>query len=165
MRPLPSNPTPHSRIKLTPPPDGSGWLTVRPTTSPTSGIVPASYVSTQAPPTPTSGTFPPRPYSSYSTTSSTTSLPHSTLHATHSSTSINTTGGGKKKGPAVAPKRGARKLVHVTALYDYQARSEQEWSMREGERFVLVNREAGDGWADVEKGGVTRSVPANYLDG
>lgn len=35
--------------------------------------------------------------------------------------------------------------------------------MRVGERFVLVSRDAGDGWADVERGGVVRSVPANYL--
>lgn len=41
--------------------------------------------------------------------------------------------------------------------------SDVEWSMREGERFVLVNRDSGDGWADVERGGVTKSVPANYI--
>lgn len=41
--------------------------------------------------------------------------------------------------------------------------SDAEWSMVEGERFVLVNRDGGDGWAEVEKGGVTRSVPANYI--
>jgi hypothetical protein len=70
---------------------------------------------------------------------------------------------GKKKGPAVAPKRGAKKLRYIAALYDYEARSDAEWSMTEGERFVLVHTEAGDGWADVEKGGVTKSVPANYI--
>jgi hypothetical protein len=63
----------------------------------------------------------------------------------------------------VAPKRGARKLEHVEALYPYEARSDAEWSMSEGERFVLVNRDAGDGWADVERGGITKSVPANYI--
>jgi len=70
---------------------------------------------------------------------------------------------GKKKGPAVAPKRGARKLNYVEALYDYESRSDAEWSMTEGERFVLVNKDGGDGWADVEKGGITKSVPANYI--
>lgn len=35
--------------------------------------------------------------------------------------------------------------------------------MKEGERFVLVRADEGDGWADVERGGVVRSVPANYL--
>lgn len=69
----------------------------------------------------------------------------------------------KKKGPAVAPKRGAKKLKYVVALYDYESRSDAEWSMSEGERFVLINKDGGDGWADVEKGGVTKSVPANYI--
>jgi formin-binding protein 1 len=70
---------------------------------------------------------------------------------------------GKKKGPAVAPKRGAKKLKYVEALYDYTAASEAEHSMVEGERFVLIKEDPGDGWAEVEKGGVVRSVPANYV--
>lgn len=69
----------------------------------------------------------------------------------------------RRKGPAVAPKRGAKKLKYVEALYDYEARSDAEHSMTEGERFVLVAKDAGDGWADVEKGGVRKSVPANYV--
>lgn len=72
-------------------------------------------------------------------------------------------GGVKKKGPAVAPKRGARKLEHVEAVYAYEARSDVEWSMSQGERFVLVSRDGGDGWAEVERGGITKSVPANYI--
>ena len=71
---------------------------------------------------------------------------------------------GKKKGPAVAPKRGAKKLNHVVALYDYAAQSDAEFSMVEGDRFVLVTRDTGDGWAEVEKGGQTKSVPANYIE-
>ena len=63
----------------------------------------------------------------------------------------------------MAPKRGAKKLKYVEALYDYQAQSDAEHNMAEGERFVLINMEAGDGWADVEKGGLIKSVPANYL--
>ena len=63
----------------------------------------------------------------------------------------------------MAPKRGGKKLKYVEALYDYEARSDQECSMVEGERFVVVRRDAGDGWAEVEKGGVVRSVPANYV--
>ncbi len=65
----------------------------------------------------------------------------------------------------MAPKRGAKKLKYVKALYEYEARSDAEWSMAEGERFVLVKGDEGDGWADVEKGGVVRSVPANYVQG
>lgn len=69
----------------------------------------------------------------------------------------------KKQGPAVAPKRGAKKLKYVEALYEYTAQSDAEYSMTEGERFVLIKEDPGDGWAEVEKGGVTKSVPANYL--
>ena len=112
----------------------------------TSGLVPASYLETL--PNVASLQIE-RPVSSYS--SSSTSLAGSMTLP------------GKKKGPAVAPKRGAKKLKHVEALYDYEARSDAEWSMREGERFVLIKKDAGDGWADVEKGGQTKSVPANYI--
>ena len=119
----------------------SGWTCVR-VDAHTTGLVPTSYMEilpTQVPPD--------RPISSYSSSSASLagSIP------------------GKKKGPAVAPKRGAKKLKYVEALYDYESRSDAEWSMSEGERFVLVNNDSGDGWADVEKGGVTKSVPANYV--
>ena len=71
--------------------------------------------------------------------------------------------GAKKKGPAVAPRRGAKKLRYVEALYEYAAQSEAEHSMVEGERFVLVKDDPGDGWVEVEKAGVTASVPASYV--
>lgn len=73
------------------------------------------------------------------------------------------TAGPKKKGPAVAPKRGAKKLKYVEALYEYTAQSDAEHSMTEGERFVLIKDDPGDGWAEVEKGGATKSVPASYV--
>lgn len=108
------------------------------------GLVPASYVELTTTATSPSGT--PRPSSTYSNSGS-------------------SVGGtiGKKKGPAVAPKRGAKKLKYVEALYDYTAGSEAEHSMVEGERFVLIKEDPGDGWAEVEKGGVVKSVPANYV--
>lgn len=110
------------------------------------GVVPASYVESQ----PAGSTSADRPSSTYSNSSASLA------------SSLNTALG-KKKGPAVAPKRGAKKLKYVEALYDYEARSDAEWSMTEGERFVLVSPDSGDGWADVEKGGATKSVPANYV--
>ncbi|KAI9830877.1 MAG: hypothetical protein M1826_004306 [Phylliscum demangeonii] len=125
--------------------DGSGWTKVRTVAGAVEGVVPTSYVELST----TAMRAPLRPDSSYS--SSSTSLAGSL------------TGASKKKGPAVAPKKGAKRLNYVGALYDYDARTEAEWSMREGERFVLVNRDAGHGWSDVEKGGVVKSVPANYL--
>lgn len=95
--------------------------------------------------------------------SSVSNRPDSTYSASSASISGSIIASGKKKGPAVAPKRGAKKLKYVEALYDYQAQSEAEHSMTEGERIVLINMDAGDGWADVEKDGSVRSVPANYL--
>ena len=113
------------------------------------GLVPASYVepAPAASVAPASPGMADRPGSTYSS----------------SSASMVGSAAGKKVGPAVAPRRGAKKLKYVEALYDYEARSDMEWSMAEGDRFVLVNRDGGDGWADVERGGVTKSVPANYI--
>jgi len=128
--------------------DGSGWLKVRSPTTGTPGLVPTAYVELLPPSTP-------RPPSTYSNSSAHTS----------SSQPPGSSSAAKKKGPAVAPKRGAKRLKYVTALYDYDPRSEAEHEMRAGERFVLVRGDEGDGWADVEKGGVVRSVPANYLEG
>ena len=83
----------------------------------------------------------------------------------NSGSSIGTSGGvgAKKKGPAVAPRRGAKKLKYVEAVYEYTAQSETEHSMQAGERFVLIKEDPGDGWVEVEKGGVTKSVPASYV--
>ena len=51
----------------------------------------------------------------------------------------------------------------MEALYAYEAQSEAEHSMSEGERLVLIKEDPGDGWAEVEKGGRVGSVPANYV--
>ncbi|KAF2140630.1 uncharacterized protein K452DRAFT_229954 [Aplosporella prunicola CBS 121167] len=127
-------------VAIVEPDDGSGWITVR--AGALEGLVPASYVESLP-------MSPVRPASTYS--NSTASLAESIA------------GTMKKKGPAVAPKRGAKKLKYAEAMYDYEARSDAEHSMIEGERFVLINPDAGDGWADVEKGGIVKSVPANYI--
>ncbi|KAF1359741.1 FCH-domain-containing protein [Lizonia empirigonia] len=139
-------------VTILEPDDGSGWIKVR--AGAKEGLVPASYVDMNAAATPptTASTFSStRPDSTYSASSASTTNLAAQLT------------GGKKKGPAVAPKRGAKKLKYVEALYEYNAQSDVEHSMAEGERFVLINMDAGDGWADVEKDGVVRSVPANYI--
>lgn len=128
--------------------DGSGWIKVR--AGYKEGIVPTAYVEVLAPAplAPQNTGHSTRPASTYS----------------NSGSSIGTAAtSGKKKGPAVAPRRGAKKLKYVEALYDYAAQSEAEHSMAEGERFVLIKEDPGDGWAEVEKGGVTKSVPASYI--
>ncbi|CAG8910101.1 unnamed protein product [Penicillium egyptiacum] len=130
------------------PDDGSGWMRVR--SGANEGLVPASYVEAAPTPSPVpsaSPSKPERPGSTYS----------------NSSASLAGSAAPKRVGPAVAPRRGAKKLQYVEALYEYEARSDMEWNMAEGDRFVLINRDSGDGWADVERGGVTKSVPANYI--
>lgn len=129
------------------PDNGSGWVKIR--AGYKEGLVPATYVEitpAEVNPQHTGQSFDARPSSTYS----------------NSGSSIGTAAA-KKKGPAVAPKRGAKKLKYVEALYPYTAQSDAEHSMEEGERFVLVKEDPGDGWAEVEKGGVTKSVPASYI--
>ncbi|KAK0745214.1 hypothetical protein B0T21DRAFT_359243 [Apiosordaria backusii] len=131
------------------PDTGSGWIKVR--AGYKEGLVPASYVEVLAAPPPSlapqhTGQSA-RPPSTYS----------------NSGSSIGASGTVKNKGPAVAPRRGAKKLKYAEALYDYTAQSDAEHSMTEGERFVLIKEDPGDGWAEVEKGGVTKSVPASYI--
>ncbi|RDL38994.1 Cysteine-rich [Venustampulla echinocandica] len=123
-------------------PDDGGWTRVKAGFK--DGLVPTAYLEILATPAPAPA---PRPSSIYS----------------NSGSSIAGSMQGKKQGPAVAPKRGAKKLKYVEALYEYAAQSDAEHSMSEGERFVLIKEDPGDGWAEVEKGGVTKSVPANYV--
>ncbi|KAI0141697.1 hypothetical protein GGR57DRAFT_486926 [Xylariaceae sp. FL1272] len=129
--------------------DGTGWIKIR--AGYKEGIVPASYLEIMAAPIVPQDT------------GSTTNRPGSTY--SNSGSSIGTAAPAvKKKGPAVAPRRGAKKLKYVVALYDYTAQSDTEHNMTEGERFVLIKEDPGDGWAEVEKGGSTRSVPASYVE-
>ncbi|KAL1891506.1 Protein BZZ1 [Sporothrix stenoceras] len=132
------------------PDSGSGWIKVR--AGYKEGLVPASYV--EVAPTPSV----PTAMAPQNTGQSTYSNSGSSISTTNT-----TIAGNKKKGPAVAPRRGAKKLKYVEALYAYAAQNDSEHSMTEGERFVLVKEDPGDGWAEVEKGGVTKSVPASYV--
>ncbi|KAH7149162.1 hypothetical protein B0J13DRAFT_523807 [Dactylonectria estremocensis] len=136
-------------VVLLEPDDGSGWLKVR--LGYKEGLVPSSYVEAIESPGPSASAPAPsaRPSSTYSTSTTSSAAP--------------STATGKKKGPTVAPRRGAKKLRYVEAAYEYTAQSEAEHSMVEGERFVLVTEDPGDGWVEVEKAGVTASVPASYV--
>ncbi|KAI1435186.1 hypothetical protein GGR50DRAFT_658068 [Xylaria sp. CBS 124048] len=135
-------------VTILEPDDGSGWVKVR--SGYKEGIVPGSYLEIFAAPIAPqdTGSSQHRPGSTYS----------------NSGSSIGTAApSGKKKGPAVAPRRGAKKLKYVTALYAYTAQGDTEHNMTEGERFVLIKEDPGDGWVEVEKGGATKSVPASYV--
>ena len=104
-----------------------------------------------------SATSPSYPASANPASISTTSLA--------GSVSSSGTAAGKKKGPAVAPKRGGKKIKHVEALYTYAANGDGEASMDEGERLVLVTPDQGDGWCEVERAGGQRRgvVPAGWV--
>ncbi|TQS38720.1 hypothetical protein Golomagni_00769 [Golovinomyces magnicellulatus] len=115
--------------------DDGGWTMVRNLSNTESGLVPTAYIEIIAP----------RP----------------TSITSNSSSSL---GGPKRQGPPVAPKPGAMKLRHYVALYDYTAQNDQELSIVEGERFLLVKEDPGDGWAEIEKDGRLGSVPANYIE-
>ncbi|KAI1112198.1 hypothetical protein F5Y14DRAFT_280641 [Nemania sp. NC0429] len=130
------------------PDDGSGWIKIR--AGYKEGVVPGTYLEIFAAPIipQDTGSSQNRPGSTYSNSGSSIGTAAPVV---------------KKKGPAVAPRRGAKKLKYVTALYDYTAQSETEHNMAEGERFVLIKDDPGDGWVEVEKGGATRSVPASYV--
>lgn len=119
-------------------PDGSGWIKVR---SPISGegLVPASYLEVMAT-SPFDDSHPTSARRRSVASVSTTSLQGSIDSAS-----------GKKKGPAVAPKRGAKKIKYVEALYQYTATTEGETNMNEGERLVLITPDQGDGWCEVER--------------
>ncbi|KAF2462164.1 hypothetical protein BDY21DRAFT_8336 [Lineolata rhizophorae] len=145
-------------VTILEPDDGSGWAKVR--VGALEGLVPASYLEV-LPHAPTAASSIPRPQSTHSASS--VSVTGSIGASAAAAAAAAGPHGGKKKGPAVAPKRGAKKLKYAEAMYDYDARSEAEHSMREGERFVLINKNAGEGWADVEKDGTVKSVPANYI--
>lgn len=134
------------------PDSGSGWIKVR--AGYKEGLVPASYVDVA----PASAAPPPAAMAPQNTGQSTYSNSGSSISTTNTANVAS-----RKKGPAVAPRRGAKKLKYVEAMYAYAAQNDSEHSMAEGERFVLVKEDPGDGWAEVEKGGVTKSVPASYV--
>lgn len=132
------------------PDDGSGWIRIKSSGfGGNSGLVPASYADLTAPAA-TSKPLPERPISMAS--ASTASLTGSDSGSKH-----------KKQGPAVAPRRGAKKVKHVEALYTYSANAPGETDMEEGERMVLVAPDAGDGWCEVESRGGKGIVPATWV--
>ncbi|KAK9453279.1 hypothetical protein V1511DRAFT_505240 [Dipodascopsis uninucleata] len=78
------------------------------------------------------------------------------------SMSSSISGGGKKKGPAVAPKRGAKKINYVIALYDYAARSDAELTIHEGDKIRVTGSHTGEGWTEGELNGAVGSFPTDY---
>ncbi|KAK7206037.1 hypothetical protein BZA70DRAFT_121811 [Myxozyma melibiosi] len=123
-------------IEVLEPHDGTGWVLVRDGLA--EGLVPFSYIELEPDMTRTS-----------SISSSTASMMSGGLF--------------KKKGPAVAPKRGAKKINYVVALYDYEGRTDAELTIHEGDKIVLTGGNTGEGWTEGELNGVIGSFPSNYV--
>ncbi|KAM3124556.1 hypothetical protein CJJ07_001179 [Candidozyma auris] len=69
----------------------------------------------------------------------------------------------KKKGPAVAPKRGAKRVEYLEALYDYTAEEDNELTIRAGDKIVLVQADTdGSGWTEGEVDGRKGLFPTAY---
>jgi hypothetical protein len=115
------------------------------------GLVPTSYAELSAPAPPSKSPLDDRPVST-AASASTTSLVGS------DTASIK-----KKQGPAVAPRRGAKKVKHVVALYTYARAGDGETDMEEGEKMVLVAPDQGDGWVEVESRAGKGVVPASWV--
>lgn len=134
------------------PDDGSGWIKIKPSSfGSVPGLVPASYAELSAPALPSKSPVDDRPVS-MAASASTTSL------AGSDTPSIK-----KKQGPAVAPRRGAKKIKHVEALYTYAAASAGETDMEEGEKMVLLSSDQGDGWCEVESRAGKGVVPSSWV--
>ncbi|KTW26265.1 uncharacterized protein T551_03564 [Pneumocystis jirovecii RU7] len=115
--------------------DGSGWITAR--LGSQEGIVPTSYVKMINP---------------------------QELVLNENGSSISTKSI-KKSGPAVLPRRGKKsKEIYVKALYDYDASSEVEISIRKGDLIKLIKGDQGDGWNEGELNGVIGQFPASYVE-
>ncbi|KAK5124692.1 hypothetical protein LTR85_001405 [Meristemomyces frigidus] len=141
-------------FSLVEPDDGSGWIKIRPSSPGSSvGLVPASYADLTAPPPP-----PNKPYTDARPVSTAASASTTSLAGSSDTGSVK-----KKVGPAVAPRRGAKKVRHVEALYAYSPQAEGETAMEEGERMVLIAPDAGDGWCEVEGKSGRGVVPASWV--
>ncbi|KAG4306321.1 hypothetical protein PORY_000309 [Pneumocystis oryctolagi] len=115
--------------------DGCGWITVR--LGSQEGIVPSSYIKI---------------------------MNHQEL-IPNENTSFVPTKPVKKSGPAVVPRRAKKaKEIYVKALYDYDANSDVEISIRKGDLIKLTKNDQGDGWNEGELKGVTGQFPASYVE-
>ncbi|ODQ63603.1 FCH-domain-containing protein [Nadsonia fulvescens var. elongata DSM 6958] len=123
--------------------DGSGWVNVKHQATGETGLVPATYIEMIAP------------------TEASVAV---TRGRTDSLSSIATSGSGagRRRGPAVAPKRGAKMVSYMIALYDYDAQSDVELTIREGDKILVVAPDSGDGWTEGECNGMSGIFPTSY---
>lgn len=80
--------------------------------------------------------------------------------------SASSIGGGDtpKRGPSVAPKRGAKRVQYVEAIYDYAADGADELSLTAGDRIILIQDDTdGSGWTEGEVNGERGLFPTSYV--
>ncbi|CAK9437864.1 uncharacterized protein LODBEIA_P22420 [Lodderomyces beijingensis] len=71
---------------------------------------------------------------------------------------------GKSAPPAVAPKRGAKRVQYLEALYDYEADGDDELTIQAGDRIILVQDDTeGNGWTEGELNGEKGMFPTSYV--
>ncbi|CAN6644724.1 protein Bzz1p [Trichomonascus vanleenenianus] len=114
------------------PDDGSGWVSAQ--IGSQTGLVPAAYIEMSP------GSF---------------AGENSTAGAGGNAAS-------KKKGPAVAPKRGAKRVKYMIALYDYDAQGADELTIRAGDKIAVVTEDQGDGWTEGELNAMSGVFPTTY---
>lgn len=92
-------------------------------------------------------------------------VPTSYLEIQQDSANVSRTSSSKpKRGPSVAPKRGARRVQYVEALYDYDADGEDEISIRAGDKIILLQDDTdGSGWTEGDLNGKKGMFPTSYV--
>ncbi|ODV83951.1 hypothetical protein CANARDRAFT_9236 [[Candida] arabinofermentans NRRL YB-2248] len=73
-----------------------------------------------------------------------------------------TNGGGKKQGPKVAPRRGAKKVKYMEILYDYEPQGDDELGVGVGDKILVVTEDDGSGWTEGEIEGIRGLFPTSY---
>lgn len=68
----------------------------------------------------------------------------------------------KKQGPKVVPRRGAKKVLTMEILYDYEAQGDDELSVSKGDQVVVLHEDDGSGWTECEFAGQVGLLPTSY---
>ncbi|CDK26049.1 unnamed protein product [Kuraishia capsulata CBS 1993] len=72
------------------------------------------------------------------------------------------TNGGKKQGPKVAPRKGAKRVQYMEILYDYEPQGDDELGVGVGDKVLVVTEDDGSGWTEGEIEGIRGVFPTSY---
>ncbi|KAI9284157.1 hypothetical protein BC943DRAFT_326454 [Umbelopsis sp. AD052] len=115
--------------------DGSGWMKIRLNSN--QGLVPANYIETTS-----------------ADKVSLNAVEDEVDYDTHDTTSMQNN---------IEAEPLADNNEYVTALYDFEAQSAEELSLREGDRIILLSRDEG-GWWHGNLNGNIGIFPSNYVE-